>query len=365
MRMMFPRRASHTVLAIALLGGIFAVTARAQEVREPAGTPLPAYAKVYPQTGFADPLQRFVLPDDGLPVIMLTGYWPPTNEMLRQFSPNAQQNPGIWAGDNWEGRGYDVYAFFPEFPTGLGKGEGDFEVDYQDTSGDFWALVAQLQPIAIIAYGRAGSDSDWELEGANRRYTTTLYSADYLAPTRPTAELPFYNEPVNTQYPSTLPIQAVISAIQAEPGLTLNPFGTVYDESRFLCSFMGYHVNWYHNLHSAPGDPARCLAAGFIHLGSAMSVETAVIGSEITLREVIKRVNRERFPGDLDGDGVADATDGLLLLAALAGPGAGNPGVPYEHYLFSDRDGDTDVDLADFGAFQPLLVAAGGPGAGL
>ena len=67
--------------------------------------------------------------------ILLTGYWPPTNEMLRKFSTNPDQNPGGWQGQNWEGRGYDVYAFFPEFPGGTGsnpKGNGDFEIDYQD-----------------------------------------------------------------------------------------------------------------------------------------------------------------------------------------------------------------------------------------
>jgi hypothetical protein len=30
--------------------------------------------------------------------IMLTGYWAPTNEMLRQFSQNQDQNPGGWKG---------------------------------------------------------------------------------------------------------------------------------------------------------------------------------------------------------------------------------------------------------------------------
>ena len=64
--------------------------------------------------------------------IMLTGYWPPSNEMLRKFSTDPNQNPGGWQGENWEGRGYNIYAYFPEFPGGTGsnpKGEGDLEVD--------------------------------------------------------------------------------------------------------------------------------------------------------------------------------------------------------------------------------------------
>ena len=30
--------------------------------------------------------------------IMLTGYWPPTNDMLRKFSTNQKQNPDGWEG---------------------------------------------------------------------------------------------------------------------------------------------------------------------------------------------------------------------------------------------------------------------------
>ena len=46
------------------------------------------------------------------PVIVLTGYWPPTNSMLREFSTSTTQNPGPWIGSDWEGRGYDIYSFF-------------------------------------------------------------------------------------------------------------------------------------------------------------------------------------------------------------------------------------------------------------
>ena len=34
--------------------------------------------------------------------IMLTGYWPQTNNMLRAFSTNPDQNPDGWIGENWE-----------------------------------------------------------------------------------------------------------------------------------------------------------------------------------------------------------------------------------------------------------------------
>ena len=50
------------------------------------------------------------------PNVVLMGYWPPTNEMLRPWSQNPEQNPDGWIGEGWEGYGYDVVSFFPEFP---------------------------------------------------------------------------------------------------------------------------------------------------------------------------------------------------------------------------------------------------------
>src|SRR5688572_29813036 len=77
--------------------------------------------------------------------IVLVGYWPPTNVMLRPFSANPAQNPEGWIGQNWNGLVHDVYAFFPEFPPDgflfndsfgsagfIGSPESDFRVDYQD-----------------------------------------------------------------------------------------------------------------------------------------------------------------------------------------------------------------------------------------
>lgn len=65
--------------------------------------------------------------------ILITGFWPPTNDMIRPWNQDPIQNPGGWIGENWEGRGYDIYAYHPEFPGGVGqnpRGEGNMEVDY-------------------------------------------------------------------------------------------------------------------------------------------------------------------------------------------------------------------------------------------
>src|SRR5262245_41383211 len=77
---------------------------------------IPAYAKRIHLENISSPAERFIPSDNALFNIMITGYWPPTNEMIREFSNNPTQNPGGWIGGNWEGRGYNVYAYFPEFP---------------------------------------------------------------------------------------------------------------------------------------------------------------------------------------------------------------------------------------------------------
>ena len=42
---------------------------------------------------------------------MVTGYWPPTNEMVRHFSQNINLNPDGWQGENWEGTDMMSYLF--------------------------------------------------------------------------------------------------------------------------------------------------------------------------------------------------------------------------------------------------------------
>ena len=92
------------------------------------------------------------------PKIMVTGYWPPTNEMVRHFSQNIELNPEGWQGENWEGLGYDVISFFPEFDpadcNNCGQGFGNLEVDYQDFSGDFWPIIEEVHPVAIITFSK-------------------------------------------------------------------------------------------------------------------------------------------------------------------------------------------------------------------
>lgn len=347
-------RAGWLILLVAVVY-IGSSSAQAQEQHAPAGGALPDYAKQLKLSDDRTPADRLLLSDNGLPNVMLTGYWPPTNEMLRPFSDNLEQNPDGWVGENWEQLGYNVYAYFPEFPDGLGKGEGDFEVDYQDTSNDFWPLVEQLQPIAIISFGRAGYDRDWELEGGNRTYYPSTWSNDYLAPYDPTPELPIYDEPAYTQRMSTLPIDEIIAAVDASEA-DVDPYSTTLDTSMFLCNYMGYHANWYHELHADPADPAWCMTAGFIHLGYQMDLADAIIATDVTVRTVLNYMNRNRVvPGDLDCNGLVDFDDIDPFVLALSGETGYTEMFPDCNWLNADCNGDEHVDFDDINAFVAVL----------
>jgi hypothetical protein len=219
--------------------------------------------------------------------IMLTGFWPPTNNMLRQFSTNPAQNPGGWAGGNWEGRGYNVYSYFPEFSTiPPTNGSGDFEVDYQDTSSDFWRLTAELKPAAIITFGLADlNDRDWELEGGHTMYAINMWDPDYVTPTRPSPASPIGSQTPGTFRASSLPMDSIVSDLLGS-GVNVTPYSTTGDTSKFLCNFIGYHACWYHDMHSAASDPAQCFAAGHIHVGGLVSDLEGQLATEVTLRSL-------------------------------------------------------------------------------
>ncbi len=225
--------------------------------------------------------------------IMLTGYWPQTNNMLRRFSTNPEQNPDGWVGQNWEDRGYDVYSFFPEFPDGIGKGVGDFEVDYQDTSEDFWRIVEEVHPVAIITFGRGYADRSWEVEWRQRNLDSWIN--DYEEPYQPTPSPPDSSVPVDHIRYSTLPMQSIVDAVnEAYDDITLDAY---IDDTGFgggfLCEYVAYHGTWYHDLHGDPDDPYWNVAGGHIHVGADVGRRAARIASRITLRELITYVDTQ------------------------------------------------------------------------
>ncbi len=265
--------------------------------------------------------------------ILLTGYWPPTNEMLRKFSTNPDQNPDGWQGQNWKGRGYDVYAYFPEFPGGTGsspKGDGDFEVDYQDTSQDFWQITNDIHPVAILSYGQGAGP--WEIEYNARNLSS--WNNDYESPTQPTPAPPDNSVPAGYVRNSTLPVQAIADAIN-NAGIGVSAWvDWSGNPGAFLCEYMAYHDAWYQSLHSDASDSYRCLVAGFTHVASSVSVSNATAACEIALRQTIYYLDSQLEPSftltiDVVSNGSvtktpdqADYTYGTVVdVNAIADPG--------------------------------------------
>ncbi len=345
--------------AVVAAGLGLSISAQAQEYREPEGTPLPARARVmspYDELGLAARLGQV---RNGLPNIMLVGYWPPSNEMLRRFSPNPSQNPEGWIGENWEGRGYNIYAFFPEFPQGLGKGEGDFEVDYQDTSADFWPITAMVAPIAMITFGRGQMNNSWEVERRQRNLAEDQWVDDYLEPLKPTPAPPEQSKPAGYVRYSTLPTAAIATAVNSA-GLGINAYvDTTGFCGAFLCEYLAYHGVWYNDLHWSPTDPQWNVAAGHIHVGGLLTIEQATAATEISLRVLIDTVDVLRIiPGDLNCDGLVGFGDINPFVLRLTNPETYFQVYPGCPNLNGDIDGDGEVGFGDINPFVALLLGS-------
>ena len=168
--------------------------------------------------------------------IMITGYWPPTNWMVSRFSTNSELNPDGWIGGNWEGRGYNVYSFFPTFNPedgpNWGKGTGDFEVDYQDTSAD-WQRIA-----APTAY--------WAVLGVGVALLAALYAFFTFA------RLEIFKQLLASFFPLAIMILAVLGSIV---------FGLATPtEAAAIGSLGGFALAAIYGLLALPRGPARTLA---------------------------------------------------------------------------------------------------------
>jgi len=247
--------------------------------------------------------------------IMITGYWPETNNMVRRFSPNPAQNPLGWIGEDWEGRGYNVHSFFPEFPgvsgPNWGKGVGDFEVDYQDTVADWHRITAELKPVAIITFSRGNPGSSWEIETQHKRRDRSRWSPDYSDPRLPSAGSPiFLSLPVDTILQSSLPMEQIRSAVAAEGIIDDVYLDTVGFGGNFLSEFIGLHGVWYNSLNNSEDAEFRNFAAGHIHVGIDTPFDAAVRATEITLRTLTDYLDTViPAPGSLAAAGIG----GLML----------------------------------------------------
>jgi hypothetical protein len=301
-----------------------------------------------------------------LPTIVLTGYWPPTNEMIRRFSTDPVKNPQGWIGANWENRGYDVHAFFPEFTpptcTSCGKGSGQLEVDYQDSSNDFWPIVDGLDPIAVITFSRGKNNMTWEVE--MNQYNRATWVNDYVAPLQPTPAPPDASVPAGFLRLSKLPVQDIVNAVAAA-NLGLSPFICFsQDGGGFLSEFMAYHGVWYQSLHDSPAMADWCVTAGHVHVGSQINWATATLAAEVTLRTVIQHVDQERAATvcqlDLGNGGPGNARLAMCGDAFASGNAAdillsdAKPSTPTVWFLGLTAN---PTPINPFATFVPLPIA--------
>lgn len=227
------------------------------------------------------------------PVVLLTGYWPPTNEAVRRFSQRPALNPGGWVGEDWMGRGYDVVSHFPTFANpncnNCGIGMGDLEVDYQDTTPDFAAIVALHNPIAIITLSRGSFGTTWEVE--MNQFNRGNWVNDFAAPFQPTPSPPDSTVESNAIRISALPAQAIVDAVAAS-GIPVSPFVCIAGSGGgFLSEFIAYLGVWYQATHADPTDPDWCVAAGHIHVGTEVSWADASNAVDVSLSTLLEYVD--------------------------------------------------------------------------
>ena len=247
--------------------------------------------------------------------ILLGGYWPPSNEGIRPFSRNSMLNPNGWIGENWEQRGFDIISYFPSFTDpdceSCGQGYGDLEVDYQDTSEDWWNIVDSINPIAIITFSRGYIDYSWELEW--QYFNHYNWVADFTVPFIPTPCPPDSSLPPNSPRYSSLPMDQIIDKIEIA-NIGLDPYiDYTNGAGAYLSEFMGYHGVWKKAKMDSMHRP--CIVAGHVHVGGLIDWGTTRQAVEITLREVIEAINKyQNTPGDINQDGVISTIDILKIV---------------------------------------------------
>jgi hypothetical protein len=243
-------------------------------------------------------------------VVVVTGYWPPTNEMLRPWSRNPKQNPSGWVGENWRNHGFNVYAFFPEFPPDadpmndpfgsagwVGSAESDLRVDFQDTSKDFWHIMDTYRPQILITTSRGGQIG-WEIEavegghqGAGNKINPALdWKSDQhgsrFFPTqdsidaRSWAAISTYR--AGRQLKSQLPMSRILASTAALE-LTQVQIDQTGTSGNYLSGFIALHGLHYNQL------AAHNVAAGHLHVGTHVPPEHAHELIAATLEAVLSQ----------------------------------------------------------------------------
>ena len=297
------------------------------------------------------PIQR-----DHLKNILLCGYWPPSNECIRPFS-TALNHDG-WIGDNWEERGYDIHAYFPEFSDpdceNCGQGDGDLEVDYQDTSEDWWNIVDSINPVAIITFSRGGMDYRWEIEWFCTNWEESEWIADFEEPLYPTPSPPDSTYPQNTPRYSSLPMDSIYSAVSLSGLNTYPVIDYTYGTGNYLSEFLGYHGLWYKaEMDSLNIISSSCHVAGHIHIGGYVDWDDAHEAVKLTLREVIEVLDEnEVIIGDVNYDGLISMVDLYFIVSFLMGE------IEFDdnELIIADVNFDLSVDIYDVLMISNILL---------
>ena len=287
------------------------------------------------------------------PILMVTGYWPPTNEMLRHFSQNENLNPNGWEGENWRNLGFDIVSFFPEFNppncNNCGQGYGDFEVDYQDTSLDFWTIVEEVKPTGIITFSRGYNNNSWELE--SNVYNHQSWIADYSAPLYPTPSPPDNSVLPGHNRGSGLPLD-LLENILDNSGIDINCYIDINgDAGQFLSEFMGYHGMWYHQTNIDSELP--CLSGGHIHVGGQLSTRVAKDAAELTIETLINHLNSMMFDiGDINNDSMLNIQDLIILIGFIL-----EIELPSDvDFMLSDINQDNNLNIQDLVLLVNLIL---------
>ena len=279
------------------------------------------------------------------PIILLTGYWPPTNEAVRPFSQNTLLNPNGWIGENWEGLGYDIISFFPSFNppdcTECGQGYGDLEVDYQDTSEDWWNIVEEHNPVAIITFSRGYINNSWEMEW--KYYNWLGWIDDFTPPYQPTPAPPDQDSPINHMRFSSLPMTEIVDAINSADLGLYSYIDYAEGAGGYLSEYKGFHGVWYKYLMENE-DETPCYLAGHVHVGGLVDWDTAHEATLITVRKTIQYIHEHiLIPGDVNRDGTINSLDIIMILSHLNG----NTELTDNQFFFADMDEDAEITIHD------------------
>lgn len=288
------------------------------------------------------------------PIILLTGYWPPTNEAIRPFSQNVLLNPDGWIGENWEESGYDIVSFFPTFNppdcTECGQGYGELEVDYQDTSEDWWNIVDSHIPVAIITFSRGYINYSWEMEW--KYYNWFGWIDDFTPPYQPTPAPPDQESPINFMRFSSLPMTEIVDAVNSADIGLYSYIDYADGAGGYLSEYKGFHGVWYKDLMEFE-EQTPCYLAGHVHVGGLVDWDTAHEAALITVRETIQYIQENiLIPGDVNRDGTINSLDIIMVLSHLNG----TTELTDNQFFFADMNEDEEITVHDVVLLVNLLL---------